>query len=498
MRKKSKVWESLSIKNKIHIFIGAMMFTTLMFIILTGCMLRFTLVEFHGIMEGNNVSSELADALEQEKKDFEAYIKNSNSTKQEALKKSMEETKYCMDQLPYDYESQGKEIYRLTWNIQNAYEIYVEHRNMMLRRGDDIPNYVAELYSIYDMQDYLMDYIRALNNENVYAGKAAYFRLYPKIILGSAIAGIVVLMAIIGLLKLSEMVNQAIVRPLEELAEASRKIAENEFYISDIQVENQDEVGELVSSFNRMKNAMGNYAHAVEENRIAQKQLHEHELERVEMERRLENARIKMLVSQMNPHFLFNTLNVIAGMANLENADITEQMTRSLSNLLRYTVHNDFSVVPLRREIEVVKEYNYLQHMRFGARIRFEIDCRVDMDAYEIPPFTFQPLIENAIIHGVSPKIEGGKIRLRICVRGDYLVILIADNGIGMSRERLEEVRRGIHADEDEQIGIAVRNIYKRIKSIYSDSSMEIFSKENAGTLVRIQVPVKEAACIGY
>ena len=150
---------------------------------------------------------------------------------------------------------------------------------------------------------------------------------------------------------------------------------------------------------------------------------------------------MEVLVKQMNPHFLFNTLNVIAGMANLENAEITEKMIRSLSTLFRYTVHNEMHVVPLKREMDMLEQYTYLQHMRFGARIRFVTDCNVDENRYEIPPFTLQPLVENAVIHGISPKIEGGKIRIKVWENKSFLFITVADNGVGIPEERLNIIR---------------------------------------------------------
>lgn len=487
-----------SIRHKIRVFIGVVALTLLMFIALEALVIRFSLVDFHRIIEGNSISIQLTDALSQETRNFELYMKDSSQEKEKNLEESMEKLEECINHLPYDYTEQSKEIFRLTWNIRNAYEVYVEHRNMLLRQGDGMQNYIAELYSIYDMQEYLMRYVKQLNNESVYVGNEVYFRLYPWIV-GILIAiSLLIFLGILGLGQFSTVLNRDVVLPMQELADASGKIAENEFFIEDIEIHSEDEVGALVGSFNRMKNAMGEYAQAMEENRVAREKIHEQELERVEMERQLEAAKMQVLVSQMNPHFLFNTLNVIAGMANLENAEITEKMTRSLSNLLRYTVHTELSVVPLKREIEMAEEYNYLQHMRFGARMRFALDCRVDKDAYEIPAFTLQPLIENAIIHGISPKIEGGKIVLKICKRGEDLVILVADNGIGMSKERLATLRDGMITENGDNIGIAYRNILQRFQAVYSDSSMEIYSKEKTGTLVKIRIPAKEAACIEY
>lgn len=496
--KEKMVWSRASMKRKVQVFIAAVVLILLMFAALEIGVVRFTFVDFNRIIEGNSLSSELIHAMDEETENFERYVKDSTQERKEDLERSIEQMARCIAQMPYDYSEEGKEIYRLTWNIRNAYDVYVKHRDMLIRQGDSMQNYIAELYSIYDMQKYLMGYLRLLSQENVYLGNNVYFSKYPWIVITLAVIAVLITIAILLMMRYSKIIHDELLHPLDELAGASRKIAENNFYIEDIVPRTEDEVGELVTSFNTMKNAMGKYAQAMEENRSTREKLHEQQMERVEMERQLETAKMEVLVSQMNPHFLFNTLNIIAGMANLENADISEKMTRSLSNLLRYTIHNELAAVPLSREIRIAEEYNYLQHMRFGARVRFQIDCRVDADAFEIPSFTFQPLIENAIIHGVAPKIEGGTVRVRISLRGENLVILVADNGIGMSREQVEKLRAGELERTEKHAGIAFHNIRQRFETLYPESRIELYSKKDAGTLVKITVPAREAACIEY
>lgn len=491
-------WETTSIKHKMNYLIGMLIFFVIVFSMFEFLILRYALVDFHEIMKGNLDTYELEDALEEEIAQFSTYVRETSASNKQELDQSIENTKKRIENLPYDHEKQLEDIYRLTWNIRNAYEVYESRRDKLIRQGDSMPNYISELYEIYDMQEYLMEYVNSLERENVMAGNDTYSARLVLLIMIPAVVVLGFVITIWYLVRMSRIMNHAIIQPLEELAKASKKIAGNEFFIDDICVKSQDEIGELVQSFNKMKNAMGNYAQTVEENRLAREKIHEQELERIEMQRQLEAAKMEVLVKQMNPHFLFNTLNVIAGMANLENADITEKMIRSLSTLFRYTVHNEMHVVPLKREMDMLEQYTYLQHMRFGARIRFVTDCNVDENRYEIPPFTLQPLVENAVIHGISPKIEGGKIRIKVWENKSYLFITVADNGVGIPEERLNIIREGLRTGKRENIGIAVINISKRMKSLYPSGKIEIFSKVNVGTVIRISIPKEEAACIGY
>ncbi|MGN0353571.1 MAG: histidine kinase [Muricoprocola sp.] len=499
MKKREKHFgESISIKQKMDYLTGMIMSFIVILTLMEFWVLRFSLVDFHEIMQGNSLTYGLEDALKEEITQFSIYVRQTSDSNKQELDLSIANSQKRMEDLPYDHEKQSEEIYRITWNIRNAYEVYVKRRDALLRQGDSMPNYISELYAIYDMQDYLIEYVNSLERENAMAGNETYYEKSTWLMAIPIIIIFVFIFTICFWLRMFRMMNHTIVRPLEELAQASKKIADNEFFIDDICFKSQDEIGELVQSFNKMKNAMGNYAQTVEENRAAREKIHEQELERIEMQRQLEAAKMDALVKQMNPHFLFNTLNMIAGMANLENADITEKMTRSLSTLLRYTVNNDMHVVPLKREMDMVEQYTYLQHMRFGARIRFVTECNVDVNRYEIPPFTLQPLVENAVIHGISPKIEGGKIRIKVWENNSFLFITVADNGVGIPKEQLDIVREGLRTGRRENIGIAMINISKRMKSLYPSGKIEIFSKVNVGTVIRISIPKEEVACIEY
>ncbi|MDO5405826.1 MAG: histidine kinase [Eubacteriales bacterium] len=208
--------------------------------------------------------------------------------------------------------------------------------------------------------------------------------------------------------------------------------------------------------------------------------------EKHEVEKRLSAVSLQMLKNQINPHFLFNTLNMIASTAQIEDAATTEKMIEALSRLFRYNLKSSDSVMPLERELKVVQDYMYLQQMRFGKRIRYFADCEEDTLQVLIPSFILQPLVENAIKHGLSASSQGGKIVVRTWIHDNRLWISVADTGSGMSAERLEEVRRALETDDDRKVGIGVRNIYRRVLTMYQDGEMYVDSIEGCGTAVQI------------
>ena len=216
---------------------------------------------------------------------------------------------------------------------------------------------------------------------------------------------------------------------------------------------------------------------------------HEEELQKLEAERRLETMKLEVLVNQVNPHFLFNTLNVIGGMAMLENAETTEKMIMALSSLFRYNLKNSSSETLLSQELNIAKDYMYIQQMRFGERLRFEIDDSTEESDVIIPTFTFQPLVENAIIHGLAPKEEGGKIHIRVWKKGEDLFITVHDTGVGMSKEKLEQLKKKLEEGNVSRESIGVGNVYRRFKIMYPEGQFTIYSRENKGTLIKLQIP---------
>jgi len=303
------------------------------------------------------------------------------------------------------------------------------------------------------------------------------------------IMAVFAIIIILFMMELSRIMNRTIVSPTLKLADYAKRIANNDFFVEDVPVENNDELGELTHAFNKMKFATGEYIRALEESRKAMDLFHEEELRKLEAERTLETMKLEVLVNQINPHFLFNTLNVIGGMAMLENAETTEKMIMALSSLFRYNLKNSSAEATLSQELSVAKDYMYIQQMRFGERLQFEIDCGIEESSTIIPSFTFQPLVENAIIHGLAPKEEGGKIHIKVWEEEEHIFITVHDTGIGMSEEKLEQLKNKLEEGSVSRDSIGLGNVYRRFKIMYPDGQFEICSRENKGTLIKLQMP---------
>ncbi len=208
-----------------------------------------------------------------------------------------------------------------------------------------------------------------------------------------------------------------------------------------------------------------------------------------EQERLLLHARMEALQNQINPHFLFNTLNSISSLVRFD-PDMARDVIFKLATILRRLLNSSEAFAPLREEFEFIDNYLDIEVVRFG-RDKLRVVKELDPASLDVvvPCMLLQPLVENSIKHGLSPKVEGGSIYLRSRVNDSRLIIEVEDDGVGMGVAQLEE------SSSWSGMGIGMANISERLQVLYGDTArMTIDSHEGKGTLIRIRLPLIEAA----
>ncbi len=484
-----ELWLSITLKQKFGLYIAMV----ILIMALSGAfsirVMNFSLGSFYDILDGNSRCYDFQEAMDLEVRAFENYIRERTEELREVYVLACVRTERCLRSLPYDYEVIGEERYARTWNVRNGYQNYSIYRDKLANGDNNEPGFIAALYQVYDMQSYLQTYARRLVQVTLTAGNRNYqeqvpmFRRIPYMII---VFSVVMTAAAIWLTK---VLSGTLLEPVIRLAQSSRKIAQNDFSVEDFTIPNRDEMGELVTAYHKMKHATEGYINTLMKNHEMSELLHREEMERVEMEKRLDSAQLELLKSQINPHFLFNTLNMIGCMAKLEDAGTTERMITSMSNLFRYNLKTSEQFVPLEQELKVVQDYVYIQQMRFGSRIQYDSDIQVDAGKVIIPAFTLQPVVENAIIHGLSKKEQGGRLHLRIWNQESRVIISVADTGLGMKEKERERLEDALRDRKTGHVGIGLGNIYKRIHIMYDDGDMRIYSRAGCGTVVQMMIP---------
>lgn len=223
-------------------------------------------------------------------------------------------------------------------------------------------------------------------------------------------------------------------------------------------------------------------------------ELQERTMENLRISKKLETLRYKTLQAQINPHFLFNTMNMMMQSAYLHQDMETAELLENTSDLLRYGLDYLNTAVTLQEELEALDHYLCIQEKRFGNRIKFVLELDESFHGIRIPNLILQPLVENSITHGLRSQTGQGIVRIqtkRDREKGQG-ILSVSDNGAGMSRERVAEVLEGIYEEEEHETAIGLHNVYQRLNIFFGGNVMlEIESAEKKGTEIRIKIPLE-------
>ncbi|MCX7841929.1 MAG: histidine kinase [Clostridia bacterium] len=287
---------------------------------------------------------------------------------------------------------------------------------------------------------------------------------------------IVLLYGIFGLICISFIVSWWFTKPLLELSRGIKSIGEGNLDYR-IEIKRQDEFGRVASEFNRM-------AH------LTKQMIEEIDI----MHERKRQAELNVLISQLNPHFLYNTLNCIDVMVDISPKEDVHKVMRVLTELLKYGLDKNRFLTTLKEEFEYIKKYLYIQSVRYQDRFEFNVeDLLGEIGEIKVLKLIFQPIVENAIFHGLHPlKVRKGK--LGICARriDDILYITVKDNGIGMSQEMVNNLFKNESTNSKlDTTGIGIKNVHDRIRLYYGEKyGIKVESCQNEGTEVVLKMPV--------
>ena len=285
--------------------------------------------------------------------------------------------------------------------------------------------------------------------------------------------GVMLLILVLMAVAVAFFITTGILRPVNILYEATRKVSAGDLSAR-ADVNSKDEIEVLAHGFNDMAENMQKLIGKIKED-----------------EQKMRKADLRLLQEQINPHFLYNTLDTIVWLIEGNKSDEAVNMVVTLSDFFRLVLSKGHEFISLREEKQHISSYLEIQEVRYRDILEYDIQIDPMLYDYRILKLTLQPLVENALYHGIKYKRARGYIHVIVEKVGDVLLFTVKDDGVGMSRQDLEQLRREIERPCSEtEKGFGLANVNERIHMYFgSEYGMTIESEKGAGTTVQITIP---------
>ena len=305
---------------------------------------------------------------------------------------------------------------------------------------------------------------------------------------------ILVLAALLAYLKVYQWVVKPITESLKKLTDFARSTTKLSEKQEHVQLDTGDELELFANTFNDMVDTIFTQVKQLEADAQLREQLRQAEMENLRISAELKANELALLQSRINPHFLFNTLNIITQTAQMEDAEETAALIEATADFLRYNLSKLNKVVTLADEVENTRNYVYIQKQRFGSRFTFTFEVDESCTGFTMPCMILQPLVENSIRHGLNNMLSGAQVAIRVYpgVQGS-VCLEVWDNGIGISPEKQAELLRSFESTDDSG-HIGLRNVYKRLKLFYGKNLKVEFDSRPGDSAVRFVLPPQEKA----
>ncbi|MCR5284472.1 MAG: histidine kinase [Treponema sp.] len=386
--------------------------------------------------------------------------------------------------------------------VHQLTEAFLYYSNLAIsaRRANNEAELSINYTYAMDCYNYLMSQILELNNLQLQQNAARYDSNQSKVVISNTLSIIFFLVFSLLIFFVLYFTITSIMDPLVEISEVAHKVARRNFDIPLFNRTSNDEIGNICKAFDRMIISIREYIDTIWEKARTEAELKEKE---IEMQALYTDAQLRALQNQINPHFLFNTLNTGAQLAMMENADKTCYFIEQVADFFRYNIQQQSRTVSIDEELALVDNFVYIMKVRFGNRLEFIKKIPEGSFPQQIPSMTLQPLVENCIKHGL--KNTKGRVSLEVIIEEKFIVISISDNGEGMPQKTREAVFKAVASettrlepqlldDNSTHNGTGLISVFLRLRlHFHRDDLCDITDAdsegENCGTKFIIRIP---------
>lgn len=490
-KKKRRRWRDIPLATKMILAVGSIMVMMLVINMILYEQVNKTIRRMDTVYSSNVDLTDLSASLENVQQALYSYLSVKTSDSLENYYRCEQDYRYLLENLSSQISSNPTKL--LERNIRQMSETYLSltGEGVAAKRGRNVEKYKEIYDQSQELYGYINSYIYQLNSQQFRNNSSSYQALrealrYLEI---SSLVLMAVMMGIGALVLFA--ITKGMIEPLANLAEIAHLVGQGNFDVKMTKTDSLDEVGVVTRAFNTMVESLGEYVVRTKESMEKEQQMMEKELL---MKNHLKEAQLKYLQSQINPHFLFNSLNAGVQLAMMEDAEKTCIFVEKMADFFRYNVKKGLEDASLGEELTAVENYIYILNVWFAGDIHFTKKVDESIMECRVPSMILQPLVENAVNHGIRNIDWEGKILLEITGLEDNILIRVKDNGKGMSEERIREVLDGCMEDTGEQsdsTGVGMNNVISRLELYYDKKNLvEINSPgENMGTEIILTLP---------
>lgn len=373
-----------------------------------------------------------------------------------------QESQIWLDRLLRNVDTLEKQIHTIEDNSKTVGQY---HENI-----EELDNNIYILTELIqeDIQYYIYYQTKSMDYTNQVLNKEINQFLILMIVLFSVL--------FVGVLIIALVLTTDILRPVKELNHATEAVAKGDFEVR-ASVNSKDEFADLAISFNDMAANMQELLDRAKED-----------------ERKMRHADLRLLQEQINPHFLYNTLDTIVWLIEADETEKATEMVVTLSSFFRIVLSKGKEMITIKEEEQHIASYLQIQEVRYHDILEYDIQIDKILYGYNILKLTLQPIVENALYHGIKYKRAKGYIHIHGEKEGDLIHLTVRDNGVGMSEEELENLRNTISKPcQETEKGFGLANVNERIRMYFGpEYGMKIDSKQGEGTIVEITIPVMQ------
>jgi sensor histidine kinase YesM len=449
--------------------------------------------KYDSYMNINTKLSKLSVELSNSWSFFDMYMKTQNKDYIENYITANNSASEIMNQIaPYIEKNKESSVYLR--NLNNMVDYYKTGSDSLIHQGKLDEKSYNQLIELKTQAVYINKHSGLLTVSYLNYSNNEYTSTLEKYKDREIQVYIILMIIIIVSFMLSMHVSKELSNTIGKLRNYAELLSKGKWEIADLKDQKYDELNSLATAFNKMKNNIRKFIDELNEKAEVESNYHKEKLKSAEKDKLIKETHLLALQSQINPHFLFNTLNTVSRMAMFENADNTVTLIAATSKILRYNLAYKDKLVKLKEEIDMIKAYVTIQETRFQDQMSFNFEIDNSLENTNIPTMIIQPIVENAIIHGLNEIDKGGIISISVKRQDKFAAISIKDNGKGIEEEKIYSILNDEKQvkEKSDTTGLGVGNVKKRLELYFDRNDLiDIVSQVGIGTEVTLFIPIE-------